>query len=232
VERFLELLASYRNGAVDFLVFALFHTVTAQRFFTRFLEKALSVYFVRYVWRIVYVWASLYLYFVLFMRHFSLEHGSDFRAYFAVLPARSDAIRDLAWLANLIFTWALVQIDTFSYLGIRQLLRGIGVFTGLVEHFAVEPVPKLRTGGIYGLVRHPIYLAMYLYIFLAGISTASLMLIAFSTAYLVFGIYFEECKLIALYGEEYRAYRRRVPCIIPRLPTLARLGLTQGGTPA
>jgi protein-S-isoprenylcysteine O-methyltransferase Ste14 len=39
-----------------------------------------------------------------------------------------------------------------------------------------------------------------------------------TTGYILFGTWIEERDLVAQHGEEYLAYRRRTPGLIPRLP--------------
>jgi protein-S-isoprenylcysteine O-methyltransferase Ste14 len=108
---------------------------------------------------------------------------------------------------------ALVGIGLliWSLLSWRQLFVGHGV---LVDH-------DLVTGGAYGLVRHPVYLGAGL--IWAGVSLGFLSPVAgaFTLLYVVpvYLLYIrsEEALMLKRIGEPYRAYRERVPALLPRL---------------
>ena len=75
---------------------------------------------------------------------------------------------------------------------------------------AARHVP-LQTGGLFGLVRHPIYLGWVLFVFGAPRMTLTRFVFAcVSTAYLAAAIPLEERGLIGAFGDEYTRYRRRV----------------------
>lgn len=79
----------------------------------------------------------------------------------------------------------------------------------------------LRTSGFLNYIRHPIYAGTILMVlgYLALSPKSTVMISALCIfSYLPIGIYLEEKKLIALYGEVYRDYRRRVPAVFPKLP--------------
>lgn len=91
---------------------------------------------------------------------------------------------------------------------------------GAAGFLGLEPEPKtglVRTG-LHGHVRHPIYsgiiLAMCGWV-LAAPTLATLAVVLVSFGYLPFGIYLEERKLIALFGQAYVRYRKEVPAVIP-----------------
>jgi protein-S-isoprenylcysteine O-methyltransferase Ste14 len=44
-----------------------------------------------------------------------------------------------------------------------------------------------------------------------------LVIVVGMSLYLSVGIYYEEKKLIAIYGEEYELYRKKVPALVPLL---------------
>ena len=80
-------------------------------------------------------------------------------------------------------------------------------------------VRHLRTSGIYGVVRHPIYAAdMLLTIaILAYIPTAwTLAAGSWLVVVLTFWTYLEEGVLIRRFGETYTAYKEAVPRLVPR----------------
>ena len=78
--------------------------------------------------------------------------------------------------------------------------------------------PRLRTGGLNRLVRHPLYAISYL--FLAGVILLSPTYLNAITAisiglYFPLGIYFEEKKLSGFFGDAYQKYRRHTPALFP-----------------
>jgi protein-S-isoprenylcysteine O-methyltransferase Ste14 len=78
---------------------------------------------------------------------------------------------------------------------------------------------QLFTGGVYGLCRHPIYASWIVFIvpgvlLLAG-SWTFLLLPALMWVLLRYFVRDEEAWLAATFGEEYLAYRRRVPAVFP-----------------
>ncbi|MFW9979691.1 MAG: methyltransferase family protein, partial [Candidatus Thorarchaeota archaeon] len=80
--------------------------------------------------------------------------------------------------------------------------------------------PELITEGLYGKIRHPLYLATIL-LFL-GIMLIypfpNVIVFALSlSAYTLIGAHFEERKLILHYGEEYLEYKKQVGFIFPKL---------------
>jgi len=79
---------------------------------------------------------------------------------------------------------------------------------------------SLSANGILAKVRHPIYLGTILlvigfFLFIPNLLTLISAMCIF--IYLPIGIYLEERKLISEFGEEYLAYKKRVPAIIPKL---------------
>jgi protein-S-isoprenylcysteine O-methyltransferase Ste14 len=74
------------------------------------------------------------------------------------------------------------------------------------------------TNGLYRYVRHPLYTAGLLFIWLIPVMTVNLLALNIGlTAYLIVGARYEERKLVKEFGEEYLHYRERTPMLIPRL---------------
>lgn len=92
-------------------------------------------------------------------------------------------------------------------------------FAGFVG-FRPDEQDSLRTTGLLGHVRHPIYsgtvLAVLGYVAISPVSTSFVSALCIFI-YLPVGIHLEERKLIAKYGDAYVKYRNRVPSIIPKL---------------
>jgi methanethiol S-methyltransferase len=73
-----------------------------------------------------------------------------------------------------------------------------------------DPV-SLETGGLYGVVRHPLYTGWALFVFSTPVMTGTRAAFAVvSTAYLALAIPFEERSLRETFGNDYEAYQRKV----------------------
>ena len=96
---------------------------------------------------------------------------------------------------------------------------GLGTLIGRAE-LDTNRAQELVTGGIHGRVRHPIYLghlAMLTSLSLGSGLTVMFALLAFAVITGAFMIRTEDAELEARFGEEFRAYRQRVPAVIPRM---------------
>jgi len=103
--------------------------------------------------------------------------------------------------------------------GVKQ--TGAWKFLGLQQAFAPEDQspPRLVLTGLYRWVRHPLYTAGLLFIWLIPVMTANLLALNIGlTIYLIIGALFEERKLVREFGEVYIQYRKVTPMLIPRPP--------------
>jgi protein-S-isoprenylcysteine O-methyltransferase Ste14 len=112
-----------------------------------------------------------------------------------------------AWavqLAGLVLTIrASSAIDVLDLAGVRAIERALGT--------KATASPPLTTGGVYAVVRHPVYFAWALFVLGAPTMTATRACFAvISTAYLMIAIPWEEQALVETFGQDYEAYRRRV----------------------
>jgi methanethiol S-methyltransferase len=108
-------------------------------------------------------------------------------------------------LSALLLLIAVLQTDTLSFVGLRQL-------------FEEEKNGQLVTRGLYTLVRHPLYLFSLTFLWLSpSMSVNSLVFNIGVTLYFVIGAYYEERKLLRDFGEAYAEYKRRTPFLIPGL---------------
>lgn len=105
---------------------------------------------------------------------------------------------------------SLLQIDGSRFLGIKQLLAW---FSG--EPLPLPPEP-LQTGGVYQLVRHPLYFFSLLAIWPLPVMTTGLLGFNIgATLYFLVGSVLEEKKLHQYFGAEYETYQQHVPWMIP-----------------
>jgi protein-S-isoprenylcysteine O-methyltransferase Ste14 len=128
-----------------------------------------------------------------------------------------------AVLYNTPWTW-LPAILLFS--------TGLWIYSQSGKHFSPaqlgglpEVLPNHReqhlvTSGIRGRIRHPVYLAHLCEILAWSIGTGLAVCYAMTAFAVVTGaimIRWEEVELAQRFGEEYRAYREKVPAVLPRI---------------
>lgn len=102
------------------------------------------------------------------------------------------------------------QIDGMRFLGIRQL------FAYLNNDPLPLPPEPLETGGLYRLVRHPLYFFSMVVLWAVPTMTeASLGFILGISLYFIIGSLWEERKLRQVFGDAYREYQTKVPWLIP-----------------
>jgi protein-S-isoprenylcysteine O-methyltransferase Ste14 len=123
------------------------------------------------------------------------------------------------------FPWILL---TLALQGLAVVALIVGLlqtgpldFIGLSQPF--EPThdreKTLVTNGLYRWVRHPLYTAGFVFIWLSPVMTTNLLTFYLGLSlYLWIGAHFEEQKLLREYGESYQRYRQKTPMFVPRLP--------------
>lgn len=117
-------------------------------------------------------------------------------------------LRVIAVLAIAGFVWgarSLRTFDTFGRLPITARLRG-----------QTLPPPELIVRGAYVWVRHPLMLFMTVLMWAnPEVSADRALFNVLWTVWLVIGSFFEERDLLAEFGDQYRAYQRVVPMLLP-----------------
>lgn len=111
-------------------------------------------------------------------------------------------------LGAIVLIAALLEYDLGRFSGLTQLraAREGGEF---VEDEA------LVVAGLHQYVRHPLYSGTFLLLLGLAWSEFSLTTAIWGSLYLLIGTWFEERKLVRLYGDAYRDYRRQVPAFFP-----------------
>ena len=188
--------------AFSVLIWGLLHSVFASLQFKAFVLRAFGPGSDRF-YRLVY----------------NLFAGISFVAVIvvaALTPDRKLYVVPFPWvilmiLGELLAVAALVigflQTDAWDFIGLRQV-AGID---------AKRP-PKLVTRGLYRYVRHPLYTAGMVFIWLIPLMTARVLVINLAlTVYVIVGAYFEERKLRREFGQDYADYAAATPMFIPFL---------------
>lgn len=122
--------------------------------------------------------------------------------------------------------------SAWSLLALILLGTGLYIYSGARRQFSTDQVlgraelepgkheQRLVTSGIRARVRHPYYLGHLLNLTALTVASGSLALFAlwgFAVATGTLMIVLEERELVARFGDQYRAYQRRVPAVIPAI---------------
>ena len=100
------------------------------------------------------------------------------------------------------------QIDHFELFGLKQ-----GWFKFKQK---TEGAPVFSTPLLYRFVRHPLYLGFLISFWATPHMTAGhLLFSAIMTAYVFIAVGYEERDLADVFGEQYHAYMKKVPSILP-----------------
>lgn len=131
---------------------------------------------------------------------------------------------DVVWSVS--NPWGILILNAIFWIGWAVLL----ISTFLINHFELfglqqayvsargeaMPAPKFRTPLFYKRVRHPLYFGFLLGFWATPQMTVGHLLFALATTgYILLGIFLEERDLVAMFGDEYRRYRREVAMLIP-----------------
>jgi len=119
----------------------------------------------------------------------------------------------------------LLQTGPSHFLGVRQLLEPAG---GTERN-----PPPLTTGGLYRYVRHPLYTAGFVFLWMTPVMTSTLLSLYLGfSLYLYVGSLFEERRLLLEFGADYQAYQRKVPRLFPGWPRRRPDSTTSSGRSA
>ena len=110
-------------------------------------------------------------------------------------------------LAGLMLLIGLLQTGLWSFIGLKQLLEA-----------PEDQTSELVVGGLYRWVRHPLYTAGLVFIWLTPVMTWNVLALNIGLSlYLCIGALFEERKLLREFGQAYQTYQQRTPMFFPGL---------------
>ena len=122
-----------------------------------------------------------------------------------------DAVGWSGWGIVLLSTFL---IDHFDLFGLRQTLL----------YFRGRPYTQkaFAERSLYRVVRHPLMLGFIIAMWSTSHMTVSHLILAGAyLAYIVVALFLEERELVAMHGDSYRDYQRRVSKLVPMPPSRA-----------
>jgi protein-S-isoprenylcysteine O-methyltransferase Ste14 len=198
---------------IIFLLFAFIHSIMASNWFKHACRDLFGETFMRVCYRALYSTISLS---TVLLGFYFISRIPDEQLWTA--PSWLRWPMHGIQIAGLVFgSLSFKHLDAAEFLGIRQIRRYLlsheqaGNIEGLTEG-------GLVTVGVYGIVRHPLYLAgIVIFTFNPHITFNGLAVAVLADLYFLFGAFIEERRFLKLFGGEYREYRRSVPMLIPRI---------------
>jgi hypothetical protein len=183
--------------------YCILHSFLISTSFTKFISRLLKKYYGFY--RLFYVLISLILLIWL------INYSSRFNNEIIVLYTFPWSIFRYVFMYGslLLFFWAFFfNYDSLSFFGIRQILDSGKAST-------INPDESIKKNGLLGVIRHPMYLALIIYLWCTIFTLMDLLINALLTIYVVIGTNLEEKKLVLEFGNAYTKYQQQVPMLIP-----------------
>ncbi len=213
-------IGDYGPSMLAFGLFGLLHSIGAQEPFKEALARCTSRFLVDHFWRLAYCalsYAALY-------DGVSRLHWARNLAYDIWLIDYADwlwqSITVLHLCSIALLYVAFLQSDYLEFLGLRQALRGVSALLGRPSRrpeLRLFGTHRLVVSGLYAWVRHPMLAAGLLFMLTTGPSLNNLIYTGMYATYMGIGGYYEERRMIRVFGPDYLRYRRRVGAFFPRL---------------
>ncbi len=169
--------------------------------FTKLMTRLLKTYYAFY--RLFYVVLSL----ILLVPLINFTAHADHKILITY-PLLLNIIRYILISGSLImFAWSFFfNYDSLSFFGIRQILN-----FGKKNNSSKE----IKKNGFLGIIRHPMYFALIIYLWCQTFRVADLVVNTLLTIYIIIGTLLEERKLVLEFGDSYIKYQHEVPMLIP-----------------
>ncbi len=194
---------SYLLVVIMWTAYCALHSFLISIRFTALMTRLLKKYYAFY--RLFYVVISFIL-LVPLIRFTGRFESPVIMTYDGLLSLIRYALMSVSLL---MFFWAFFfDYDSFSFFGIRQILN-------FAKPQTAATLVELKRNGLLGMVRHPMYLAVILYLWCQTFRMMDLIVNTLLTLYVLIGTWLEERKLVLEFGEAYLRYQRQVPMLIP-----------------
>jgi methanethiol S-methyltransferase len=198
--------------AAIFFSFALIHSITVAMWFKDLCRRAFGETFIRVWYRFLYTCVSGI---TAFVAVYLIAQVSDRVLWQGPLWFRM--IMNAIQIVGIVFGVQTFQhLDKWEFMGFRQVWRYLaknevaGSLEGLTQK-------ELVTTGVYGIVRHPLYVAgIIIFTFSPHITVNGLTITVLADLYFLFGMFIEERRFVKIFGDQYREYMKKVPRMVPR----------------
>lgn len=189
--------------ALMWIGYCALHSYLISISFTKIMTRLLKKYYTYY--RLFYVLISL----ILLVPLINYTNQSDNSIIITYGPFLTITRYILISGSVIIFLWAFFfNYDSLSFFGIRQILnqRKIKKLT---------PSNELKKNGLLGIIRHPMYLALIIFLWSQTFTLFNMLINIILTIYVIIGTRLEEKKLVLEFGDVYVRYQQEVPMLIP-----------------
>jgi protein-S-isoprenylcysteine O-methyltransferase Ste14 len=179
------------------------HSFLISTWLTNIIARTLKNYYAFY--RLFYILISL----VLLILVINYGNQLDSEIIISYVSPWSVIRLVLMYGSLLMFFWAFFfNYDSLSFFGIRQILN-------FGKAKKTNPSEQIKKNGLLGLIRHPMYLALIIYLWCQTFRLADIVVNTVLTIYVIIGTKLEEKKLVLEFGDAYVKYQQEVPMIIP-----------------
>ena len=189
--------------AVLWIGYCSLHSFLISTGFTNSMKRLLKNYYAFY--RLFYVLISLV--FLILLINYTAH--ADTEIIIAYDPPWSILRTIVLWSSLLMFFWAFFfNYDSLSFFGIRQILN-----FGISD--TISPDEGIRKNGLLGIMRHPMYFALILYLCCQNFRLVDIIVNIILVMYVIIGTRLEEKKLVLEFGDAYVKYQKEIPMLIP-----------------
>ena len=193
----------YLLMALMWIGYCLLHSFLISIRFTNLMTRLSKNYYAFY--RIFFVFISL----ILLIPLINYTGQIDNNVIITYGPILNVVRYVLIFGSLLMFFWAFFfNYDSLSFFGIRQIMN-----YGKVKK--TNPSDELKKNGLLGVIRHPMYLALIIYLWCQIFTVSDLIVATILTIYVIIGTILEEKKLVLEFGDTYVKYQQEVPMLIP-----------------
>ena len=179
------------------------HSFLISIWFTNLMKRLLKEYYAFY--RLSYNAIALILFVPLYL--YTIQTKSEviitYSLPFTIIRYVLISISILISLKAFFFDY-----DYLTFFGIRQMFD-------FGKKKSQDYSGGIRKEGLLGIIRHPLYLGVLLFIWCQTFCMTDIIVNVVLTAYIIIGTRLEEKKLVLEFGDSYINYQREVPMLIP-----------------